>query len=206
MNDIPSTSVRARLIEAALDCFLADEYENVTTRMIAERAEANVSMIRYYFGNKEGLFEEMIRETIAPLLDKLDSPMLSHLEGFASLLRLYYETVAARPEFPKLIIKILALNHGPGKRYVLRLIERGRLRGARRLEELKDKGAVAPHLNPDVVRMSFISLAMTPMLLRSIFEEQMGHPIDDAFLDQLATLNGHMLTLGLAMLDGQTTT
>jgi len=27
----------------------------VTTRLIAEKAGANISMIRYYFGNKEGL-------------------------------------------------------------------------------------------------------------------------------------------------------
>ncbi len=60
--------IRARLIKAALACFLADDYHRVTTRRIAEQAGANVSMIRYYFGNKEGLYEEMIRETLNPLL------------------------------------------------------------------------------------------------------------------------------------------
>jgi AcrR family transcriptional regulator len=33
-------------------------------------------MIRYYFGNKEGLYEEMIRETLNPMLDVLDGPTL----------------------------------------------------------------------------------------------------------------------------------
>lgn len=51
--------VRARLLKAALDCFLACEYRKGTTRLIAEQADANVSMIRYCFGNKEGLCEEM---------------------------------------------------------------------------------------------------------------------------------------------------
>lgn len=66
MNDLDTAEpVRTRLLKAALGCFLADDYHQVTTRMIAEKAGANVSMIRYYFGNKEGLYEEMIRETTA---------------------------------------------------------------------------------------------------------------------------------------------
>ncbi len=201
MNDTsprPSDPVRARLLNAALDCFLADEYQNVTTRLIAERAGANVSMIRYYFGNKEGLYEAMIRETLAPLLDVLDGPMLTSVEGFADFLRLYYDTMAARPEFPKLILKVLALNQGPGKRFIHQLLERGRTRGARRVEELKGKGEIAASVDPDVLRMAFVSLAMTPMLLKEIFEEQMGRSMDVAFLHELAKFNGRLFSAGLA--------
>jgi len=54
-----SDPVYARLVEAALECFLADEYHKVTTRLIAEKAETNISVIRYYFGNKEGLYEKI---------------------------------------------------------------------------------------------------------------------------------------------------
>lgn len=194
----PSVSVRARLLNAALDCFLADEYHNVTTRLIAERAGANVSMIRYYFGNKEGLYEEMIRETLAPLLDVLDGPMLASVEGFADFLRLYYDTMSARPEFPKLILKVLALNQGPGKRFIHQLLERGRTRGARRVEELKGKGEIAASADPDVLRMAFVSLAMTPMLLKEIFEEQLGRPLNAAFLHKLAEFNGRLFSAGLA--------
>jgi len=57
-----SDPVYARLLKAALECFLADDYHKVTTRLIAEKAETNISMIRYYFGNMEGLYEEMTRE------------------------------------------------------------------------------------------------------------------------------------------------
>ena len=165
--------LRSRLIKAALDCFLADDYHNVTTRRIAECADANVSMIRYYFGNKEGLYEEMIRETLSPLLDVLDGPLLSSTAGFADFLVLYYRTMAARPEFPKLILKVLALRHGPGRRFIHQLLERGRARGARKVADLKAQGQVAPAIDPDILRLAFVSLAMTPMLLKDIFEEQM---------------------------------
>lgn len=190
--------VYARLLKAALECFLADEYHKVTTRLIAEKADANVSMIRYYFGNKEGLYEEMIRETLKPLLDVLDGHMLSKVGGFSDFLRLYYDTMSEHPEFPKLILKVLALNQGPGRRFVLQLLERGRTRGAQKVEELKASGQIDAALDPDIVRMAFVSLAMTPMLLKDIFEEQRGGAMDDAFLEKLATFNGKLLAAGMA--------
>ncbi len=193
----PQDPVYARLLKAALECFLADEYHKVTTRLIAEKAEANISMIRYYFGNKEGLYEEMIRDTLKPLLDVLDGSMLSEVGGFAEFLRLYYDTMSKHPEFPKLILKVLALNQGPGRRFVLQLLERGRTRGAQKVEELKAGGHIDSSLNPDIVRMAFVSLAMTPMLLKDIFEEQMDGQMDEAFLSELANFNGRLLVAGM---------
>lgn len=193
-----SESIRSRLIEAALSCFLADDYHRVTTRQIAGQAAANVSMIRYYFGSKEGLYEEMIRETLTPLLEVLDGPMLSSISGFADFLRLYYDTMAARPEFPKLILKVLALRQGPGRRFIQQLLERGRTRGAHKVDELKAGGQIAATVDPDVLRMAFVSLAMTPMLLKEIFEEQMGRPMDAAFLGRLAEFNGRLFAAGLS--------
>lgn len=193
-----SESLRSRLVKAALDCFLGDEYHRVTTRRIAERAGANVSMIRYYFGSKEGLYEEMIRETLGPLLDVVDGPMLASTDGFTEFLGLYYRTMSAHPEFPKLILKVLAFHQGPGRRFIEQLLSRGRTRGARRIADWKGRGEVAPAVDADLLRLAFVSLAMTPMLLKDIFEEQMGRPMDSAFLASLARFNGHLLVAGLA--------
>lgn len=194
----PSPTLRARLVEAARQCFLADDYHAVTTRQIAEQAGANVSMIRYYFGNKEGLYEEMIRETLQPLLDVLDGPLLDSLSGFSDYLALYYRTMTGQPEFPRLILKVLALRHGPGRRFIQALLERGRSRAGQRLARLAGAGQVSPDVDPDVVRMGFVSLAMTPILLKEIFETQMGRPMDEDFLTRLAQFNGHLLAAGLA--------
>jgi AcrR family transcriptional regulator len=201
MMDIPEATpdpVRERLLKAALDNFLSDDYHRVTTRLIAEQADANISMIRYYFGNKEGLYEEMIRETLNPLLEVLDGQMLDSVDGFKDFLLLYYDTMSKRPEFPKLILKVLALNQGPGRRFIQQLLERGRTRGARKVAALKDSGQVGSSLDPDVIRLSFVSLAMMPMLLKDIFEDQIGRPMDDAFFEKLAAFNGHLFATGLA--------
>jgi len=195
--------VRRRLLEAARTCFLADDYHDVSTRRIADLAGANVSMIRYYFGSKGGLFEEMIRDTLQPLLDVLDGDMLATPAGFTDYFSLYYRTMLANPEFPKLILKVLALRAGPGRRFIQQLLERGRARGTQRIESLKQHGRVALSLNPDVLRMSFVSLAMTPMLLKDVFEEQLDAPMDAPFLDLLAQFNGQLVAAGLAAAMGE---
>ncbi|MBT9457799.1 MAG: TetR/AcrR family transcriptional regulator [Burkholderiaceae bacterium] len=193
-----AATARERLLAAAKDCFLADDYHQVSTRRIADEAGVNVSMIRYYFGSKEGLYEEMIRATLNPLLEVLDSDLLASLDGFGAYLDLYYRTMLRTPEFPRLILKVLALKQGPGRRFIHQLLERGRSRGAQRAQALKQAGQLAPTLDPDVLRMTFVSLAMTPMLLKDIFEEQMEQPMDAAFLERLAAFNGRLLASGLA--------
>ena len=154
-------------------------------------------MIRYYFGNKEGLYEEMIRDTLAPLLAVLDGPLLDSVEGFSDFLRLYYETMSAKPEFPRLILKVLALKQGPGRRFIQQLLERGRTRGARKLAAMKADGQVSAHIDPDILRLAFVSLAMTPILLKDIFEQQIERPLDSTFFAQLAAFNGHLFATGL---------
>ena len=193
-----SDPIRQRLLQAAKTCFLANDYNDVSTRRIADLAGANLSMIRYYFGSKGGLFEEMIRDTLQPLLDVLDGDMLATTAGFADDFRLYSRTMLANPEFPKLILKVLALRAGPGRRFIQQLLERGRTRGARRVETLKQGGHVAVSLDPDVLRMSFVSLGVMPLLLKDVFEEQMDAPTDAAFLEALARFNGQLVAAGLA--------
>lgn len=199
--NIPKASkadtVRARLLEAAKASFLADDYHQVSTRQIAEQADVNVSMIHYYFGSKAGLYEEMIRETLNPLLEVLDGQMLSSFDGFVDYLQVYYDTMVATPEFPKLILKVIALNQGPGRRFIQQLLERGRTRGAERVDAMKAAGRISADLDPDILRMAFVSLAMTPMLLKGVFEEQMGRTMDANFLGQLARFNGRLIAAGL---------
>ncbi len=193
----PGATVPDRLLLAARNCFLADDYHNVSTRRIAQEANTNVSMIRYYFGSKEGLYEEMIRRTLAPLLEVLDSDMMASPDGFTGYFRIYYRVMQDVPDFPRLILKVLALRQGPGRRFILELLERGRTRGAKRVGDMKQSGAVPAEVDPDVLRMSFVSLAMTPLLLREIFEEQIERPMDAAFFEELARLNGQLLSSGL---------
>jgi len=58
---------RSKLVLAALNVFAEKGFEGATTREICEQAGANVSAIRYYFGDKAGLYRAAFTE---PMGDK----------------------------------------------------------------------------------------------------------------------------------------
>jgi AcrR family transcriptional regulator len=90
------SAIPERLIQAALKCFLNDDYHNVTRRKIADVADVSAAMIRYYFGSKEGLYEEMIRQTLLPLINALDQPADETALNFSSFAR---SNIAKEPLF-----------------------------------------------------------------------------------------------------------
>lgn len=56
---------KERLLQAAIKVFAVHGFEGASTRMLVKEAEVNISAIPYYFGGKEGLYEEVIRYIIA---------------------------------------------------------------------------------------------------------------------------------------------
>jgi AcrR family transcriptional regulator len=55
---------RTNILSAAEQLFSEMGYEGTSTRQIAKEAGANMSMISYYFGSKEGVFLEIMNERI----------------------------------------------------------------------------------------------------------------------------------------------
>lgn len=56
-----SALTKNRLLEIGIEAFAAKGYEGVGTRKLAERAKANLSAIRYHFGDKQGLYRAVIQ-------------------------------------------------------------------------------------------------------------------------------------------------
>lgn len=62
-----SNAARSKLVMAGLRLFAEKGFEGATTREICELAGANISAIRYYFGDKAGLYRAAFTE---PMGDK----------------------------------------------------------------------------------------------------------------------------------------
>lgn len=60
----PDEATRERLLAAARELFTAGGFRGTSTRAIASRAGCNLSLIKYYFGSKEGLLREVMRPTL----------------------------------------------------------------------------------------------------------------------------------------------
>lgn len=191
-------SVRERLLNAAKECFLEHDYHRVSTRMIAEKAEANISMIRYYFFNKEGLYEEMIKYAFEPLFHALESEIDHGVEKNTHFLKLFYRTMSQNVGFAKLILKVLTFNQGPGKKFIQQLLEQGRSqlqtkRGIDKQGRYKVLD-IKPGSRPvDFASIAFVCLALMPVLLHEVLQEECPQTLDDQFFDQLACFNSQML-------------
>lgn len=66
-------STRQRLLSAGRTLFVSNGFKGTSTRAIATLADCNVSLIKYYFGSKEGLLREILRPYIETAGAHLDS-------------------------------------------------------------------------------------------------------------------------------------
>ncbi|MGO4839574.1 TetR/AcrR family transcriptional regulator, partial [Rhizobiaceae sp. 2RAB30] len=70
---------RERLMDVAERLFAELGYSNVSTRNIADEANANSAAVHYHFGSKDGLLDAVFRRRLDPLnrerIDRIDALM-----------------------------------------------------------------------------------------------------------------------------------
>jgi AcrR family transcriptional regulator len=60
-------STREKILNAAMALISKEGFDGVTVRKIAKMADVNVALINYYYGSKENLLNETLKELIAIL-------------------------------------------------------------------------------------------------------------------------------------------
>jgi len=85
-------STQEAILLATIDCINENGIEHLTTRMIAEKAGANIASINYYFRTKEILVNQALEITIKHMLEDVNETINDQNLGFREILRdvLYY--------------------------------------------------------------------------------------------------------------------
>lgn len=107
---------KANILEAAEKLFAELGYEATSTRNIAKEAGANMAMINYYFGSKEGVFMEIMSKRIADFADQLNSIRQDKLSGMEKLLKViegYATRILSNHGLHKMMHRELSLPHRP---------------------------------------------------------------------------------------------
>ncbi|WP_237057358.1 TetR/AcrR family transcriptional regulator [Microbulbifer sediminum] len=200
------SDARSRLIGAALDLFSHRSYRTVSTREIARSAGVDASLIRYYFGSKSGLFEQMLRETLAPLLDQLrDLDDDASPEDLGELMRLYYRAMGPNPGLPRLVVRVLLEEEGSEAYRIVLSIFSEIIQQSRHwfAKAVAGSGQLREHLDPDLCRLSIVSLVVFPLIAPPVLMQKFGLEPGPGKLAQLAQHNYEVIQSGILLPQGE---
>ncbi|MCY9877003.1 TetR family transcriptional regulator [Vibrio natriegens] len=200
----PSDSIDARqkLIDHARELFTVMAYDKVSTRMIANKADVNVAMIRYYFGSKEGLFETMLRETLKPMKKQMELMVKeSSQKNFLDIMRTYYHEMFKAPQFPRLIFQVMHMSSSDAQRKLLEKVFTDISQPMQRVmfDRLIENNILKPDVDPKLCKVSFISLMVFPFIAPQSLLAIHGIDLSEEFLNQLLEHNINLMTNGMLL-------
>ncbi|WP_114765636.1 TetR/AcrR family transcriptional regulator [Vibrio rhodolitus] len=200
------TDARDKLITAARELFTVMAYDKVSIRLIASKAQVDSSLIRYYFGNKEGLFETMLRETLEPINQRMGKLQKEISQGnLVSIMRTYYQEMSKNPQFPRLILQVMNTPESMVQRRLLEKVIDDIAKPIQTImfDKLLENGVIRRDLEPNLCRVSFISLMVFPFVAPPSMLAIHGVQLNDQFLEQLLEHNIKLLTEGMFHLPKQ---
>ena len=75
------SDTKEKIIETAIYEFAVKGYEPTATRDILAKAKANVAAISYYFGNKEGLYSEVLKRILMRINEKFSNEIKEYQDA-----------------------------------------------------------------------------------------------------------------------------
>lgn len=192
---------RGQLIDAATALFSRQGVAGTSIKAIATLAGVTPALVHYYFKDRDQLLDAVVDERLQPLVDSVLSPAAADAGDAAALLtgiaaRLI-RTAAATPWFPGLWIREIVSVDGLLRERVLdRIALRrvGTVIGA--LAQARARGELSAALEPPLLIVSLIGLALLPLATTHIWQRLPGaDTIDtDALVRHVSALLAHGLT------------
>tara|TARA_R110002073_G_scaffold223755_2_gene383940 strand:- start:1047 stop:1688 length:642 start_codon:yes stop_codon:yes gene_type:complete len=196
-----NSGARQQLIIAARQMFTVLPYEKVSTRMIAEDAGVSPALINYYFGGKAGLFEQMLRETLEPVRNFLDSVpdnTREHTNPIEVFMRTFYSVFIPNPDLPKLIMRVMSDPSASQISAIESLLKDMIGRVQRYLfSNTGSLQGVKSDMDPLEAKMTVMSLTILPFVAPKSILELHGFSLDEDFLNSLLEHNIRVLKTGM---------
>jgi AcrR family transcriptional regulator len=104
------------ILLAAEKLFSELGYEGTSTRQIAREAGANMSMINYYFGSKDGVFMEIMSKRVQDFnlqLNSIQEENISVLEKLMLVIEQYVRRILSNISFHKMMHREMSLSQRP---------------------------------------------------------------------------------------------
>jgi len=173
-------STRNRILRAAHKEFTHVGLAGARVDRIVELAGVNKRMVYHYFGNKEGLFREMMRRSLLELLDADASAP----RNLGDELVYWRKLLASNPDWIRLLLWE-ALAHKP--KNIIGMKERRAFwkSGVDKIRNDQRTGNITPDFDADLLQLYLLALAAFPLMLPQMTELITGHtPNDPKFLQR----------------------
>jgi AcrR family transcriptional regulator len=180
-----------RILEAALQEFSAKGFAGARVDVIARRARINKRMLYHYFGDKEGLFREVLRRKISERAAWLATAPEEPMERLPAWFQL-----ACRDREWIQLLQWEALQWGEKKVIDEERRQESVARAVERVRQQQAKGLLDPELDPGQLLLSMMALTAYPMAFPQLARLVTGLSVSDetfqkqreAFLRQFAVL------------------
>ena len=165
---------RKRILSAALKEFAARGFAGARVDAIARRAAVNKRMLYHYFGNKERLFQQVLRLKMSQRQAWAET-----LSGDpAESLTFWFEAACQDPDWVRLL-EWEALQEA-GRRLIDEKNRRAATtRGLERIRQRQARGQVSAEFDPRHVMLAMRSLTMFPAAFPQLTRLIMGRPVSD---------------------------
>lgn len=160
-SEMEKTDKKTNILNAAEALFASQGFEGTSTRQIANEAGANMSMINYYFGSKEGVFMEIMSNRIkafSQALTSIEAEDLNQLEKLMMVIDQYTRRVLNNIAFHKMMHRELSLSQRPEMYDRLKQAMSGNLMI---IERIINEGIAQGKFRPVDVRMVIASIMGT---------------------------------------------
>jgi AcrR family transcriptional regulator len=107
---------RQKLLEVAESLFAKHGFEAVSVRQLAAEADVNLSMVSYYFGSKDGLFQELIKSKFPQTRSVLEDLAQSDIHPWEKLtitIDMYVDKFFLGRAFHRVIMREMSLQQRP---------------------------------------------------------------------------------------------
>jgi TetR/AcrR family transcriptional regulator len=190
--------VRRKLLDAARELFPRYGYRGVSSRQIGAAAGVNFAMIRYYFGGKPGLYREMLQAVLQPARSTLDA-MGAALPppNLGNVLEDMTRSWAANPWVAGFVVREVLAPDGPMRAMFLREFpERLTPIVERLVEGEMAAGKLRADLDPRLLVLSIVSLAIFPFLTLPLTTRVFGVRNDEEFVERFLHHTAELLARG----------
>jgi TetR/AcrR family transcriptional regulator len=189
------TSLRERLLDAAVACFTTDGIAAASLRSIAIAAGVTPAMVNYYFGSKQRLLDAFVAERVLPLVAELGARIRAAGEDPRALVEAFvrglHAAVRTSPWLPALWLREVISENGALREVLFGQISKQVPRVlAQRFAALQREGSLNPGLDPRLLVVSLIGLTLFPLAAEPIWRR-----VFDAADVDYAILERHTLAL-----------